>query len=299
MPEVIVTGGSGLIGQAFCKEMQSAGWEVVIVSRNPQGGAISSGQWRWIGWDDLPLEMEKARAVVNLSGENIGAGRWTKEKKQRIQESRIQAGKRLLQAFDRVDRKPEVLIQSSAIGYYGIHQGDVPLDETASAGEDFLAKVGRAWEASTRDVEDLGVRRVIIRTGVVLAREGGVLNRMVLPVRLGVGGPLGSGKQWISWIHMQDQVRAMRFLIEKTSARGAYNLTAPNPVQNRDFMRTLARVLRRPFWLPVPAFALRLFLGEMSTLVLDGQRVVPARLLSEGFEFSYPHLEEALRNLLG
>ncbi|WP_298005454.1 MULTISPECIES: TIGR01777 family oxidoreductase [Anaerolinea] len=297
MPSVIVTGGSGLIGQSFCREMQSAGWEVVIVSRSPRRGA-SGGQFRQIGWEDLPLEMENARAVVNLAGENIGAGRWTKEKKQRIQESRLQAGKMVSQAFFQASRKPEVLIQSSAIGYYGTQSGDLALDEAAPGGEDFLAQVGRAWEQSTREVEDLGVRRVIIRTGVVLAREGGVLNRMVLPVRLGVGGPLGSGRQWISWIHIQDQVRAMRFLIETTSARGVYNLTAPTPVQNQDFMCTLAKVLRRPCWLPVPGFALRVLLGEMSTLVLDGQRVVPARLLAEGFVFAYPHLEEALRNLL-
>lgn len=297
MAKVVVTGGSGLIGQAFCREMHNAGWEVVVVSRNPQQGSPVES-FRRIGWEDLYHEMESAHAVVNLAGENIGAGRWTEEKKQRIRESRIKAGEAVLQAFRQVSRKPTVLMQSSAIGYYGIQHGDTPLDETASAGRDFLSQVGVAWEDSTREVENLGVRRVVIRTGVVLAREGGVLGRMVLPVRLGAGGPLGSGKQWISWIHLQDQVRAMRFLIETPSSRGVYNLTAPHPVQNRDFMRTLAKVLKRPYWLPVPAFALRLLLGEMSTLVLDGQRVIPARLLAEGFNFAYPELEGALQNFL-
>lgn len=298
MAKVVVTGGSGLIGQAFCREMENTGWEVVVVSRNPQQSG-SAGSSRQIGWEDLSLEMESAQAVVNLAGENIGAGRWTQEKKRRILESRIKAGELVTQAFRQASQKPAVLVQSSAIGYYGIHHGDTPLDETAPAGEDFLSQVGAAWEDSTREVENLGVRRVVIRTGVVLASEGGVLERMVFPVRLGAGGPLGSGTQWISWIHLQDQVRAMRFLIETPSCRGEYNLTAPHPVQNRDFMRTLAKVLRRPYWFPVPAFALRLLLGEMSTLVLDGQRVVPARLLAEGFNFVYAELEGALQNLLG
>jgi hypothetical protein len=200
-------------------------------------------------------------------------------------------------AFQAANKKPAVLMQASAVGYYG-PSSDQILDESSPAGTDYLGKLSVDWEAATKAVEDMGVRRILIRTGIVLDRQQGALPRMLLPFQLFVGGPLGSGKQWMPWIHLSDQVQAMRFLLQQPDASGAYNLEAPNPVTNAELGKILAAVLRRPYWMPVPAFALKLLLGGMSTLVLDGQRAVPKRLLAAGFSFKYPNLREALQEVL-
>jgi uncharacterized protein len=233
--------------------------------------------------------------VVNLAGDSIGKSRWTQERKQLIRDSRIDVGKALMGAITLLQVKPQVLIQASAIGYYGT--GSEPCDEKTPRGNDWLASVCEDWENSLSGVRDSGIRLAIIRSGVVLAREGGVLAQLELPVRLFVGGPIGSGKQWISWIALADEVRAIRFLIERNDCQGVFNLTAPDPVSNRKMGRTLAKVLHRPFWFPLPVFALNLLLGEMSTLVLDGQEVLPVGLLGAGFKFEFPNLETALYDL--
>jgi hypothetical protein len=193
-------------------------------------------------------------------------------------------------------RKPAVIVQASGIGYYG-PRGDEEVGEEAPPGSDFLGKLAVEWEASTAPVEALGVRQVVIRTGVVLSLEGGALPRLAAPFRFFLGGPLGSGRQWTPWIHIVDEVRAIRFLLEHEGARGPFNLSAPRPVTNRELARALGRAMRRPAWLPVPALALKLALGEMSAVLLTGQRAVPKRLLEEGFAFRFPDVEGALQNL--
>jgi len=211
-------------------------------------------------------------------------------------ESRINAGQAFALAFEKVSPRPRVYLQASGVGYYG-PRGLEPLNEDVPAGNDFLANIALQWETSTRLLDSMGVRRAIIRTGLVLDAHGGVLPLMALPVRLFAGGPIGDGKQGISWIHLQDEVRAIRFLLENDQARGAFNLTAPNPLSNAHFMRALAQTLHRPHWLPVPAFAMRLALGEMSALLLTGQYVIPQKLVNLGFGFNFESARDALNNI--
>ncbi len=299
---VVVAGGSGLIGRALCAELAAAQREVVVLSRRPEavrGLPPGVKVERWDGrssegWQGLA---DGALAIVNLAGENIGAGRWSKERKRRIVDSRLDACRAALEACEGARQRPRVLVQASAVGYYGA-RGDDPVTEQTSPGDDFLARTCRDWEAATVRVEELGVRRAVVRTGIVLSTEGGALPRLLLPFRLFAGGPLGNGRQGFPWIHLADEARAIRFLIDHETARGAFNLSAPNPPSNREFCRALGKALRRPSWLPAPAFALRLLLGEMSALILDGQRAVPQRLQQAGFEFKLGRLEDALADLL-
>jgi len=299
---VVITGGSGLIGSALARELGQAGRDVVVLSRDPERLDVQPIGVRAVRWDGRTAGgwrelADGAEAIVNLAGENIGAGRWTVERKERIRQSRLAAGAAVLDAIGAARRKPQVLVQASAVGYYGA-RGDELVTEETPPGNDFLAQTCVAWEASTAPVESLGVRRVVARTGVVLSRAGGALPRMVTPYRFFVGGPLGSGRQWLPWIHLADEVGAIRFLIETAEARGAFNLTAPAPLPNALFGRALGRVLRRPSLLPAPAFALRRLLGEMSLVVLEGQRAVPERLLALRYPFQYPEAKPALENLL-
>ncbi len=235
--------------------------------------------------------------MVNLVGANIGERRWTAKRKEELYRSRVHAGRALAQAWEQAASRPQVLLQASAVGYYG-DRGDQVLTEDAPPGEDFLARLCVDWEASTQPVEALGTRRVILRTGIVLSTRGGALPRLLLPIRLGVGGPLGSGRFYMPWIHIQDQVRAMLFLLDREDTRGPYNLCAPEPVTNAELVRTLGRLLRRPTWFRVPTWVLRLVLGEMAIALLASIRAVPKRLQEAGFAFQFPHLEDALRDLL-
>jgi uncharacterized protein (TIGR01777 family) len=235
--------------------------------------------------------------IVNLSGESLGAGPWTEQRKTRIISSRVEAGRAISAAFRQANPRPKVLIQASAVGFYGLHAAE-PVTEESALGRGFLADVCRDWEASSQPVEELGVRRVVIRTGVVLSRDEGALQRLMLPFKLFAGGPLGSGRQGFPWIHPADEVAAIRYLMEKENSQGVYNLSAPEPLSNADFGGILAKVMRRPYWLPTPAFALRLLLGEMSTLVLEGTYMLPKRLQDLGFRFRYETAEPALWDLL-
>ena len=304
---VILAGGSGLIGRELAQVLLNAGYEVIVLSRNPDANASHSARISMVHWDGKTSDgwaelVEGAHAVVNLAGANIaGEGffpsRWTDERKQRIYQSRVDAGKALVSALQAARIKPRLLVQSSAIGYYGV-QGDVPLTESSPAGLDFMARVCVDWENSTQAAEALGIRRVIIRTGVVFTAKGGALTRMLLPYRLFAGGPYGNGRQVVSWIHIADEVNAILHLIENEEADGVYNLTAPGPVTNNELGRTLGKVMHRPHWLPIPGFAMRLLFGEVATVVLDGQKVLPERLLSSGYVFQYPHILEAIQNIL-
>ncbi len=299
---VLIAGGTGLIGQALVKDLLTDGHDVVVLSRFPERYRSQMPApvelVRWDGqtlgeWAALVNEVE---AIVNLAGENIAAGRWTAERKRRIRDSRVNAGRVLAEAVQQAQHPPRVFIQGSAVGYYG-PRGEEEVTEEAPPGGDFLGNVAQEWEASSRSVEALGVRRVIIRTGIVLSRRGGALARMVWPLRLGVAGPLGSGQQWFPWIHIVDEVKAIRFLLENEHAHGPYNLTAPQPVRNAEFIRTAARILKRPAFMRVPAVALRLLFGEMADVLLEGQKAVPRRLLAEGYTFRFPTLEAALRDI--
>jgi hypothetical protein len=307
---IIITGGTGLIGKALAESLAADQHDVIVLSRSPEKSSVpvSVRVERWdgrtaSGWGML---VDGADAVVNLAGESIGGEnmvalvtkRWTPERKQLIRSSRVNAGMAVQQAIEAAKQKPGVLIQASAVGYYGV-RGDEEITENTLAGDDALAKICLDWEATTANVEEMGVRRAVIRTaGVVMSTRGGALPFMLLPFKLFSGGPLGSGKQWFSWVHIQDQVRAIRFLIDDPDARGAFNVCAPNPLTNADLSRVIGRVMRRPSLMPTPAFAMRLLLGEKATLVLDGQRQMPKRLQQMGFQFRFPDVESALRDLL-
>ena len=245
------------------------------------------------GWSGLA---DGAEAIINLAGASLNR-RWTPHNKRLIRDSRLNAGRAVVDAVERAETKPKAVIQASGAGCYG-PQGDKIVTEETEFDDGFLGRAAAQWEASTAAVEAMGVRRAIIRSGVVLNMDGGALPLLALPYRLFVGGPLGSGDQWLPWIHMKDEVRAIRFLMENEAAAGPFNLSAPHPVTNAEFSRALGQVMGRPAFFRVPAFAIRLVLGEMSTVVLKGQRAIPKGLLDLGFEFCFPEIEAALRDLL-
>ncbi len=296
----IIAGGTGFIGRALVKELREHEWEVIVLSRTPSrvvdifGGGVIGMVWNGGGdWSSL---MGRQTVVVNLAGENI-SGRWTRTKKQRILESRVRAGQKIVQAVESADEPPAALIQASAVGYYGPHQS-TPLTEEHPRGTGFLADVTRQWEASTKSLEKKGVRRCIIRTGVVLG-HGGALAQMLPAFRLYMGGPIGHGHQGISWIHIKDEVRAIRFLTENEAETGAYNLTAPTPTDFNKFAKTLGETLHRPSWLRTPEFVLRTLFGSMADeVLLTGQFALPDALLKAGFEFRFPELGPALADIL-
>lgn len=302
--KVLITGGTGLIGSALADSLVKDGHQVVVLTRNPNRKLNGLGAVRLLKWDGRSgegwsQELEGADAIVNLAGESIApqAGRWTAERKKRIKQSRIDVTKAVVDGIRRVSQKPAVLIQGSAVGYYGTHDDEI-IRENAPAGNDFLADVVKEWEAVSQPVEAMGVRRVLARTGVVFAKEGGPLPVLALPFKMFVGGPVGSGRQYLPWIHIDDEVAAIRFLIENDKASGPFNFTAPNPITNKEFAQVMGRVLGRPSFFPTPGFIMNLMLGEASTLALDGQRAVPNALQKAGYRFKFSHAESALRDLL-
>lgn len=300
----IIAGGTGFQGKYLIAELAAAGYEVIVLSRNPDQYAnqlptgvrlelwdAQSAQ----GWGSLA---DGADAIVNLAGENMAAGRWTEKNKQVIRSSRVNAGKAIVQAIEQVVNKPKVVIQASAVGYYQANE-EQKIIEDSPAGNDFQASVCQEWESSSAPVETMGVRRVIIRTGLPLATDGGVLERFLLPFKLYAGGPIGSGKQWTPWIHMTDQVGAIRFLMENPKLSGAFNLCSPNPVTNKQMAQAIGKVMGRPAILPVPGFAMNLLFGQMADeMLLVGWRELPDRLLKAGYQFRFPEIEPALRDLL-
>ena len=303
MKRVIITGGTGLIGRALTNDLLRNGYEVVGLSRKPQDATNVPAGARSVVWDGRSTQgwgelADGAYAIVNLAGATIARPPWTEAYKRTIAQSRIDAGHAVVEAVKAAAQKPGVVLQASAVGIYGVRNGKA-ISETAPAGDDFLAQVCRQWEASTLEVEALGVRRVVIRTGLVLSARGGVLPLISLPFRMFVGGPVGSGQQFWPWIHIDDEVQAIRFLMEKADARGVFNLSAPTPLTNAEFSRTLGHVLHRPAFLTAPAIAMKLALGEMADLLLlGGQRAIPWRLQALGYTFRYANAESALRALL-
>ena len=304
---IIIAGGSGLIGRALTSALMVDGDEVVILSRKPElvagmPAGVNVIQWDGTSIKDWGKSIDHSDAIINLTGENLsGEGflpsRWTKGRKLRLVQSRVNSGKILTKAVEMALVKPSVFIQASGVGYYGTEH-EKPFAETDDAGNDFSANLCKEWEASSSPVESMGVRRVVIRNGVVLSKKSKAFALLVLPHKLWVGGPLGNGHQVYSWIHIIDEVNAIKFLIRNESARGVFNLTSPNPVTNIEFEKMISKVMHRPYYFTIPSFAMQIAFGEVASMVLKGQSVIPAKLLKEGYKFKFPGLEEALIDLL-
>jgi uncharacterized protein (TIGR01777 family) len=293
---VLIAGGTGFLGSALRRALVAAGHEVqVLTRRQPASG--DEIRWDGVSSEGWMPALEGSDAVVNVAGYGLEHWPWTSRQKKRFIDSRVQPGKALVAAIAAARHKPAAFVQISGINYYGA-RGEGVADESAPPAEDFLAQLTVQWEEATRPVEQHGVRRAVARSAVVLDSRGGLFPLMALPVRLWAGGPLGDGKQAVPWIHIRDEIEALEFLLENGQARGAFNLIAPEPTSNAEFMRAVARATKRPYWLPAPAFALRAVLGEMSTLVLGGRFSTPRRLLELGFRFQYPTIDAALGNLL-
>jgi len=301
---ILITGATGFVGRPLSIALADAGYQVVALTRRrAEAEEIFAGRVKVIEWDAISAGRlaelaDGALAIVNLAGDNIGTGRWNKKKKQRIVESRLNVGAAVSEAIRNAEHKPQVLIQASGVGYYG-DRGDELLDENSSNGIGFLADVARQWEASVQEATEMGGRLVIIRLGVVLGPYGGVMNRLIPLFRLFVGGHPGSGRQWLPWVHIDDAIDAIRFLIESANCKGPFNVTAPEQTLSKDFYNLLGKSMRRPAFFPMPAFALKLVLGEMATeLLLPSTKVVPKKLLKAGYEFIFPDAASAFSDIL-
>jgi uncharacterized protein (TIGR01777 family) len=307
---IVVAGGTGLLGRALSDSLADSGHDVIVLTRHASSVTIDAANavtthagvrlahWNpngeagsWVAFFD------GAAAVVNLAGESIGSGRWTATRKRRIRDSRLDATRTLVAGLAACGNAPTVFVSQSAIGYYGA-RGDERLTEDEPPGGDFMARLCVEWEAAARQAAGHVARVVVMRTGLVLDREGGALPRMLLPFRLFLGGPLGSGSQYVSWIHIDDWVGLTTRIIDEAAVRGTINATAPNPVTNREFARAIGDVLGRPSWLPAPAIALRALLGELAQSLVTGQRVVPESALAFGFRFRYADVRPALEAVL-
>ncbi|MCX7066455.1 MAG: TIGR01777 family oxidoreductase [Methylococcales bacterium] len=296
--KILITGGTGLIGRRLCKALLAKGHELTVLSRKPETVAVKCGaavqaiatldEWH----TDTVFD-----AVINLAGEPIVDARWTAERKHRLWQSRVSLTEALIQALANATHKPSVLLSGSATGFYG-DGGDTILEESRLPATDFGGQLCSAWESVAQTADAFGVRVCLLRTGLVLDSSGGLLGRMLLPFKLGLAARLGDGKQWMSWIHVDDYVAIVLLLLENQQAMGAYNMTAPEPVTNSEFTQTLAQALHRPALFVAPAFLLKLLLGEMSVLLLGGQRALPTKLQTLGYDFSYTNLEAALKSLL-
>ncbi|WNF23870.1 TIGR01777 family oxidoreductase [Mesobacillus jeotgali] len=296
--KIAITGGTGLVGRALSSELVRNGHEVFILTRKVNEQSINSVKLvQWLNPGDQPeSQLEGIDAIVNLAGATIN-GRWTEEYKQKIIDSRIKATTEVKRIIMALNDKPPVLINASAVGYYGTSLAG-EFNEQSGPGIDFLSDTVQRWESSANEVKEFGTRVVLCRFGLILDKNGGALPRMVLPYKFFGGGKVGTGDQWLSWVHIKDVIRGILFAIESSKLDGPVNFVAPSPVTMDQFGKVLSLVLDRPHWLPVPGFALKIALGEMSMLVLEGQRVIPEKLLNAGFSFQYPELEKALREIL-
>src|SRR5438034_4406069 len=295
MLRILISGASGLIGSALTASFEKRGDEIFrLVRRRPR----SSNELEWNPMREIPAQLVSGfDIVVHLSGESV-AGWWTEGKKNRIRDSRIGSADHLAQALAKAEKKAATFICASAIGYYG-NRGEETLTEESLSGDGFLPEVCREWEFATEPASDAGIRTVNLRTGIVLSARGGALQQMLLPFRFGLGGKVGDGYQWWSWIHIDDLAAAVQWIVQHTQINGPVNMTAPNPVTNAEFTKTLAGVLKRPAVLPIPAFAARLAFGELAHEgLLASARVVPEKLIENVFEFQYPEFASALRDLL-
>ncbi|MFL5311342.1 MAG: TIGR01777 family oxidoreductase [Myxococcales bacterium] len=291
--KLVIGGANGLIGSELARTLRGRGDEVVALVRKPR----AAGDVMWDGRSLPPGVLDRADAAVNLSGANIGARRWSDAYKKEIVDSRVDSTRAFVDAMRAARSRPRVFVNASAVGAYG-GRGDEELTEESTRGADFLAVVCKQSEAEALRADEIGVRTVLLRTGVVLARQGGALKQMLPPFKAFVGGPIGNGKQWFPWIHLGDEVGLILWALDGT-VRGPLNAVAPDPVRMKDFARALGAALRRPALFPVPALVLRLGLGEMAEVLLEGQRAVPRKALDEGYRFRFPELKGALADLIG
>jgi uncharacterized protein len=301
--KIAIAGATGFVGSRLVEQLQAQGHQVLILTRSPQQASNRFGKAQIVGYNPLKSgdwqeSISGCDAVINLAGEPIAEKRWTPAQKRVMIESRQIGTQKIVEAISLATIKPSVLINASAIGYYGTSETS-KFDETSPAGKDFLAEVCTAWETAAQAASANGTRVVILRLGIVLGENGGALGKMLAPFNAFVGGPIGSGKQWFSWIHRDDVVKMIVAAISNPQMQGVYNATAPNPVTMTDFAQTLGTVMNRPSWLPVPNFALEALLGEGAIVVLQGQQVIPTQALAKGFEFQYPTLKPALNAILG
>lgn len=295
---ILITGGTGLIGKQLCKALLAEDHELTVFSRNPASVPVKCGAGvhalAALGEWHSGLSFD---AVINLAGEPIVDARWTARRKQVLWDSRVTLTGELVRHIASAKHKPTVLLSGSAVGYYG-NRDDAALDETANAGDDFAAQLCKAWESAAHAAEQAGVRVCLLRTGLILSDHGGLLGRMLLPFKLGLGARLGDGKQWMSWVHIDDYVAMLLGLLHDAQASGPYNMTAPQPVTNAEFTATLAKVLHRPALFAAPAPLLKLAMGERACLLLEGQKVLPAKMSAAGYRFQFINLAGALSNLL-
>jgi uncharacterized protein (TIGR01777 family) len=295
--KILISGSHGLVGTALIKSLEPEGYEIFRLVRHYPGSS-SEIEWSPDRYSIALSLIEGFDAVVHLAGESIAEGRWTDEKKKRIRESRVKGTRLLGDALANLTRPPKTFISASAVGYYG-DRGDELLTESSTPGDDFLSEVCVEWEKATELAREKGIRTVNCRFGIILSPDGGALKKMLPPFRMGIGGRIGDGKQWMSWIALDDVIGALKFALTNESLAGPVNFVAPNPVRNAEFTKRLGRVLSRPTLFPIPAFGIRLMFGEMAdALLLSSQRVEPQRLRNAGFDFQYPTLEGALRHVL-
>jgi len=296
--KILITGGTGFIGRTLCHRLLDSGHELIVLSRRPEQVTKLCGESVTAVSDleDLSAE-ESINAIINLSGEGIADRLWTKKRKQKLLDSRINITRQLISYVASARQKPAVMISGSAVGYYG-KNGESEADETPDNPDDFAQQLCKQWEATAEAVKQYGVRLCILRTGLVIGRDGGFVKRMLLPFKLGLGGRLGDGQQWMSWIHKEDLITIIETLLSTAELEGIFNATAPQPVTNAEFSACLAKNLHRPAIFPVPAVVLKLLLGEMSGLLLGGQKVLPERLVEQEFPFQYESLDSALKAIL-
>ncbi|MEM7801290.1 MAG: DUF1731 domain-containing protein [Chloroflexota bacterium] len=323
---VIIAGGSGMIGRALVDELAGGENEIIVLSRSPEKVTGLPEGARAEKWDGKSVDgwghlVDGAEAVINMAGANIGESRWTSERKRLIMTSRIESTQAVVEAISQANTKPEVLLQGSAVGYYGGNRGDEIMTETSEPGVDFIADVVKKWESAVAPAAEM-TRLVIARTANVLTTKDGALNRLISPVNfiaeltvgdgiesaidpalkplnfLSGGGPLGSGKQWMHWIHIEDEINALLFLLKNKAISGIYNLAAPEALRNREFTQVLSKVLQRPSFIPVPGFVIKMLVGEMASLVLEGQRVSGDKIIEAGYDFEYPKAMRALKDII-
>jgi uncharacterized protein (TIGR01777 family) len=300
---ILVAGGTGFIGRPLVKFLVSEGHQVIVLTRNPHDaakrltGGVEVEEWDAFTPGPWTSRVSETDAIINLVGERLDAKRWTEAQRKRIVDTRVDVTRVLIQAIGQARHKPATLVNASAVGYYG-STGEEEVTENSPGGRGFLAEVCGRWESEARGAEQYGVRTVLLRTGVVLGERGGVLNRMVPPFRFFIGGPIGSGNQWLPWVHRDDVLGVLQFVLSTRGLSGPVNVVAPESVSMRQFCAALGRVLHRPSWMRVPSFVVRLAFGEMGGMVLEGQRVVPMVLQKSGYSFRYPSLDRALENVL-
>ncbi|ALS79362.1 TIGR01777 family oxidoreductase [Planococcus kocurii] len=296
--KVAITGGTGFVGKELTRLLLDRGDEVVILTRNPKTTANKITYAKWLEKDAVPeKQLEGVDAFVNLAGTSINDGRWSEEQKKMIYSSRMDATNELLRIIHKLEKKPKVLVNASAVGIYPPSQTVTYTEASAELGSDFLAQTVRDWEILAHRAEEDGLRVACGRFGIVLGKNGGALPLMALPYKMFAGGTVGSGKQWLSWVHIKDVARALAFALDTDQLSGAFNVTAPSPKQMKDFGKEIAHTLGRPHWIPVPSFAMKAILGEKSQLVLEGQRVLPTVLQQHGFQFKFSNLRSALADI--